>query len=169
MEYSIEYSKRKNITISVKGGTLVVKAPHRTSREAIERVLEQHRRWISTHLPRAKARAELEDTLAEEEVKRLRKRAREYLSTLAAYYAEIMGVKYGKIRISSAKGRFGSCSSCGNISFSYRLMLYPDEAIRYVVVHELAHLLELNHSPRFYQIVASVMPDYKERQRILKK
>jgi predicted metal-dependent hydrolase len=79
-----------------------------------------------------------------------------------------VGLKYGRITITGAKNRFGSCSSKGNIAFSYRLMLYPEAAIDYVVVHELAHLLEMNHSPAFYKIVESVMPDYKERRKLLK-
>ena len=80
-----------------------------------------------------------------------------------------MGLKYGRIAITSAKTRFGSCSSKGNLSFSYLLMLYPDSAIDYVVVHELAHLKEMNHSPRFYKIIEEVLPDYKERKKLLKK
>ena len=79
-----------------------------------------------------------------------------------------MNLSYGRITITSAKTRFGSCSSQGNISFSYRLMLYPIEAREYVVVHELAHLLEMNHSKRFYAIVERYMPDYKERRKKLK-
>ena len=79
-----------------------------------------------------------------------------------------MGVKYGRITITSAKKRFGSCSSQGNISFSYRLMLYPEAAREYVVVHELAHLKVMNHSKDFYDVVASVLPDYKNRRRLLK-
>jgi predicted metal-dependent hydrolase len=79
-----------------------------------------------------------------------------------------MGIKYGRITITSARTRFGSCSSEGNISYSYRLMLYPEEAIDYVVVHELAHRREMNHSPRFYAIVERILPDYKERRKLLK-
>ena len=80
-----------------------------------------------------------------------------------------MGLKYGRITITGAKTRFGSCSAKGNISFSFRLMKYPEAAIDYVVVHELAHLLELNHSQKFWNIVATVFPDYKERRKLLKK
>ena len=106
--------------------------------------------------------------LNEENIAELRKLAKKILKVKVAYYAEIMGLKYGRITITGAKTRFGSCSSKGNIAFSYRLMLYPEEAIDYVVVHELAHLLEMNHSPAFYKIVESVMPDYKERRKLLK-
>ena len=79
-----------------------------------------------------------------------------------------MGLKYNSVRINGAKTRFGSCSAKKNISYSYRLMAYPEEAIDYVVVHELAHLVEMNHSPRFYNVIARVLPDYKARKRLLK-
>ena len=79
-----------------------------------------------------------------------------------------MGAEYGRITITSAKTRFGSCTSQKNISYSYRLMLYPKEAREYVVVHELAHTFEMNHSRGFYAIIEKVLPDYKERKKLLK-
>ena len=103
------------------------------------------------------------------EIKKFRESARIYLTARTEEYAKIMGLKFGRITITSAKTRFGSCSSKGNISYSYRLMLYPKAAIDYVVVHELAHLVEMNHSRRFYDIVEKVLPDYKERIKLLKK
>ena len=103
-----------------------------------------------------------------DEESELRKCAKEILPLKTAYFANLMGLKYGRITITGAKTRFGSCSSKGNISYSFRLMTYPDEALDYVVVHELAHLVEMNHSPRFYNIVEQVLPDYKERKKLLK-
>ena len=83
-------------------------------------------------------------------------------------YALVMGLEYNRISITGAKTRFGSCSSQKNICFSYRLMLYPEEAREYVIVHELAHLVEMNHSHRFYAIIERYMPDYKARRKLLK-
>ena len=85
-----------------------------------------------------------------------------------AHYAAIMGVVPTGIKITSAKTRFGSCSSKNSLCFSLYLMAYPDRAIDYVVVHELAHIRQKNHSPAFYAEVAKVMPDYKERVKLLK-
>ena len=79
-----------------------------------------------------------------------------------------MGLKHGRITITSAKTRFGSCSSKGNISYSYLLMTYPEAAREYVVVHELAHLVHMNHSAAFYSLVEQYMPDYKARRKLLK-
>ena len=103
------------------------------------------------------------------EIKALKKSARSYLKAKTEYYANIMGLKYGRITITSAKKRFGSCSSAGNISYSYRLMMYPEAAREYVVVHELAHLLEMNHSKKFWAEVEKVLPDYEMSYSWLKK
>jgi len=86
----------------------------------------------------------------------------------AAYYAHLLAVNYRKIRVSDAKKRWGSCSVAGNISFSWRLVMAPLPVIDYVVVHELAHLIEMNHSPRFWKLVASIMPEYAEHKKWLK-
>ncbi|MBE6532945.1 MAG: M48 family metallopeptidase [Ruminococcaceae bacterium] len=169
MNYELKYSARRTIALSIKEGKLIVKAPFGTSREKIESVILSHKRWIENHLKAQEERDARIGTLTDERIKELKKLAKQIIPLKVERYSKIMGLKYGRITITSAKTRFGSCSSAGNLSFSYRLMLYPEEAIDYVVVHELAHLVELNHSERFYRIVASVMPDYKERQRILKK
>jgi predicted metal-dependent hydrolase len=98
-----------------------------------------------------------------------REQARRVCSERAAFYAARMGVGYEQIRISSARTRWGSCSSRGTISFTWRLVLAPLEIVDYVVVHELAHRREPNHSSRFWAIVEQFMPDYKKRRDWLKK
>jgi predicted metal-dependent hydrolase len=98
----------------------------------------------------------------------LKKSAKEYFTKKTAEYAKVMNLSYSRIKITSAKQRFGSCSSDKNISFSYRLMLYPEAAREYVIVHELAHLILMNHSKAFYKIIENVLPDYKERRDCLK-
>ena len=169
MDYEVKYSARRTIALAIKDERLTVKAPYGTSREKIESVIHSHRRWVEKHLTAQEERNAQIGTLTDERIKELKKLAKKVIPPKVEYYSKIMGLKYGRMTITSAKTRFGSCSSSGNLSFSYRLMLYPEEAIDYVVVHELAHLVEMNHSGRFYRIVSSVMPDYKERQKILKK
>ena len=80
----------------------------------------------------------------------------------------LMKVVPTKITVTGARTRFGSCSGKNSICFSYHLMRYPDKAIDYVVVHELAHIKHKNHSKDFYSFVARFMPDYKEREKLLK-
>lgn len=85
-----------------------------------------------------------------------------------AYLAALMGVRYDQVKLSSAAKRWGSCSIQGNLNFAWRLVFYPLAVLDYVVVHELSHIGNMNHSRRFWQRVASVLPDYQARQRYLK-
>ena len=168
MEYDIIYSNRRTLSLSIKNCRLVVRAPRGTSQEKIEKAILSHKDWIAKHMLKQIERSKKHPEPSAEEETLMRKRAKQILAAKTAYYAELMGLKYGRITITGARGRFGSCTSKGNISYSFRLMSYPDEAIDYVVVHELSHLVEMNHSERFYQIVESVLPDYKERRKLLK-
>ena len=168
MDYSVIYSKRKTVSLVIKRGELIVRAPIGTSQKRIKKLIDDHLEWIEKSVEKTKNAPPPEEISAEEE-KALRKKAKLVLRGKTQYYSELMGLKCGRITITGAKTRFGSCSSKGNISYSFRLMKYPEDAIDYVVVHELAHLLELNHSPKFWAIVASVFPDYKRRRKLLKK
>ena len=94
--------------------------------------------------------------------------AREIFTRKAAYYASVMKVTYGRISIREQKTRWGSCSSKGNLNFNWRLIFAPEEVLDYIVVHELAHRREMNHSQAFYDIVESVLPEYKKEQKWLR-
>ena len=168
MEYRVVYSQRKSISIHIEKCGIVVKAPLNTDIKVIEELLLKHREWIVKHIELQKKKESRFEGITDDDIKRLKREARKYFQYATDYYSKIMGLKYGRITITSAQKRFGSCSSQGNISYSYRLMLYPEAAREYVVVHELAHLKEMNHSKRFYDIIASVLPDYKSRKRLLK-
>lgn len=169
MKYSVIYSDRKTVTLTVKDGDVIIKAPRKIKKRELVKIIEKHREWIAKALEREKQKREKYENLTEAEIKVLKKEAKKYLSAKCEYFASIMGLRYNRITITSAKTRFGSCSSSKNISFSYRLMLYPEPAREYVVVHELAHLKEMNHSQRFYAIIEKILPDYKERKKLLKK
>ena len=112
--------------------------------------------WIHTHREKALAAAEQKaaNRLTEAERKAAVKRAAQMLAEKTAHFAKEMGVTYGRITIREQKTRWGSCSSAGNMD--------------YVVIHELAHRKEMNHSARFYAVVAQQMPDYKVWQSWLK-
>ena len=168
VEYDIVYSSRRTLSLCIKDGKLVVRAPYGATRDKIDEALSAHEEWIRSNLERQNNKRERFDRLTENDINALKAAAREILPKKVAYFAEKMGIRYGRITITSAKTRFGSCSSDGDISFSYRLMTYPNEAIDYVVVHELAHIKEMNHSPRFYAVIEEQLPDYKERKKLLK-
>ena len=99
----------------------------------------------------------------------LQKFAQEYLPNRVELFANKMGVSPSKIRIGNAKTSWGSCSSSGSITLSWRLIMCDLSCIDYVVVHELAHLTHMNHSSKFWSVVANVLPDYKMRNMMLKK
>jgi len=95
--------------------------------------------------------------------------ARRVLTERVIHYAQKFGLKYEKIRLSSARTRWGSCSSRGTLSFTWRLVMAPLEVVDYVVIHELAHLRVKNHSPVFWAEVAKMLPDFKRPRAWLKK
>lgn len=95
-------------------------------------------------------------------------RAREYIKTRCQELAEKHWFTYKSIRITSAVTRWGSCSSQRSLNFSYRLIMAPKESIDYVIIHELCHLREMNHSARFWKQVSDIMPEYKEYEKHLK-
>lgn len=97
-----------------------------------------------------------------------RERAEELLSERTKLYGNSMGLSYNNITIKDIKTRWGSCSSKKNINYNVRLMLMPIDIIDYIVVHELCHLVYLNHSKEYWQLVEKHMPDYKEREKKLK-
>ncbi len=98
-----------------------------------------------------------------------RKLARLEFEEKAAYYAERMGVTYNRIAVKEQKTKWGSCSGKKNLNFNWKLILMPESVLDYIVVHELAHLIEMNHSSAFWAQVAKIMPDYKKRVAWLRK
>ena len=168
-EYKVIYSSRRTIAITFdKDGALLLRAPFGTKRKKLESIIRDHAAWIDKHQTRAIQKATVEKNLTHESIIALKQEAKKKLIPLTEYYAKRLGISYGKITVTSAKTRFGSCSSEGNIAYSYRLMLFPTEAQEYVVVHELCHRIHMNHSPAFYKMIESILPDYKERRKILK-
>ncbi len=168
MDYKVEYSGRKSISLTVKDNTVCVKAPFFTPRFIIDKFVHKHRDWIEIRLNKAIEYDELNKYLTDDSIRKLKVAAKVYFKAELKKYSSIMNIKYGSMKITSAEHRFGSCSAKGNICFSYRLMLYPVEAREYVVVHELAHIIEMNHSSRFYAIIQATLPDWKQRRNLLK-
>ena len=169
--YKLIRSKRKTLGLELRPEGLIVRAPFRATNGQIEYFVEQHRQWIRQHqekLERQKQQAAERPALTETELKELAERARRYIPERVRYYAPKVGVDYGYITIRCQKSRWGSCSSKGNLSFNCLLMLAPPEVIDSVVVHELCHRKEMNHSPAFYAQVLRVFPEYRTWRRWLK-
>lgn len=146
---------------------IIVRAPIKMSDRAIAEFVSKYRGWIDKKLPEAEKRDKKSKAISEKEDE-LRRAAREVIPPLVERYSKLMGLKPASIKITSAEKRFGSCSGKNSLCFSWRLMAYPTEAVEYVVVHELAHIKHHNHSSAFYSLIEKYMPDYKERQKLLK-
>lgn len=96
------------------------------------------------------------------------KQAKKILSERLEYFADIMQLDYASISIMNSKSGWGSCDKLRNIKLNFRLILLPHKTVDFVLIHELAHILEFNHSKDFYKIIQTVMPTYKLQQKILK-
>ena len=170
MEYTLIRSKRKTLAIEItREAKLVVRAPLRCSKDQIERFLTEKQGWIESHLAKMEARNRAHPEPTAEEEAALRQQAKTVLPPLVAHWAAVMEVKPAGITITGARTRFGSCSPKNRLSFSFRLMRYPPEAVEYVVVHELAHIRHKHHGAAFYREVERFLPDWRARNAMLKK
>ena len=163
-------SKRRTVSVEISSELeVIVRAPLSMKQKDIDKFLDHHRGWIEKHIAlREKRLANRPPEPDEYEIADLKRRARDVLPGKVAYFSALMGVEPKGIKITSAKKRLGSCSSENGICFSYRVMMYPEPIIDYVVIHELAHIKEHNHSARFYDIVRKYCPDYKDIERRIK-
>ena len=164
-------ARRKTLSIRItQEGNLEIRAPLGMPEGEIEAFLKEKAQWIETH--RAKVLAEYaqgqEAPLGEEEILTLAEQMRQRLPEKLNRHAASMGVTFGRVTIRCQQTRWGSCSSRGNLNFNCLLMLAPEEVLDYVVVHELAHRKQMNHSALFWQEVERECPDYKKSLRWLK-
>ncbi len=169
-EYKLIRSKRKSISLEIsKNLDIIVRSPYGFPKSEIDRFVTSKNDWITKNLEKMKARTEkYPSQISEDEAKFLIEKAKKILPDKVAYYSKLMNLYPTALKITAAKTRFGSCSGKDSICFSYLLMRYPDEAIDYVVVHELAHIKHKNHSKAFYTLIEKYLPDYKEREKLLK-
>ena len=185
MNVKIIRSNRKTLAIQINPDlSVTVRAPMYAPQSDIERILREKESWIQKHIEKIREQEEKRkkmqgekgeygelverDYLTNEEIKKLADKALQHIPKRVSYFAKHIGVTYGKITIRNQKTRWGSCSSKGNLNFNCLLMLTPPEVIDYVVVHELCHRKEMNHSGAFWAEVEKVLPDYKEQVKRLK-
>lgn len=173
-EYNVEVrrSKRKSAAIKITADMqIVVFVPLYVSDNEIERMVISKSKWIDEHMLKVQStideRSKLEK-ITSEQIKELADQAVEYIPKRVKYYAENENFVYNKITIKNLVSRWGSCSTKGNLNFNCLLMLTPDYVIDYIVVHELCHLREMNHSEKFWAEVEKIMPDYQRAELWLK-
>ena len=167
--YRVVRSKRKSLGLEiVSGPEVLVRAPQHVSDAVIAQFVQKHKDWILRKLDARRNTCTIHSELTEEKLLELTQKAEATIPDRVAHFAPIMNLRPTAIRITRTRSRFGSCCKKNKLSFSCRLMLYPPEAVDYVVVHELAHILHKNHGPDFWQTVAEVLPDYRQRVKMLR-
>lgn len=167
MEYELIRSGRKSVAIIISDdGSVTVRAPFFVSKRRIEALLAEKEDWIRKAQEK-QLRREKPPVLMFEEANALRRRAKELFPQLTNALSDRYQLPYGKLTVTSARTRFGSCSPKNNVSLSYFLAYYPIEAIEYVIAHELCHTVHHNHSDAFYRLLEDKMPDWRERKKLL--
>lgn len=171
IDYKVVRSNRKTMALQVHSDGVIVRVPYHVSDAEIEAFVSSHRKWIMKHVDVMREQVKRISAVAPltyEDVQELAKKAMDVIPKRVRYYAPRIGVTYGNITIRNQRTRWGSCSSKGNLNFNCLLMLAPPEVVDSVVVHELCHRKEMNHSERFYAEVLRVFPDYWKWTRWLK-
>ena len=170
--YEIIKSSRKTIAVEVRqDGSVLVRAPRNCPQSRIDTFLKETQAWVLAKVEEQKekeADSMKIQPLSEAEQRLYRDKAREIFEQKVSYYAQMMGVSYGRIAIRDQKTRWGSCSGEGNLNFNCLLMLTPAQVIDCIVVHELCHRKEMNHSKQFYEEVYKAFPEYDKWHKWLK-
>ena len=171
LNYTLIKSRRKTISVELRDGEVVVRAPNRMPKREINAFVEKHTEWIEKQQKKwneQQAQFGTIEKLTDDELDALYQQAKAVIPDRVRYYADLLGVDYGRITIRCQRTRWGSCSAKKNLNFNCLLMLAPPEALDSVVAHEVCHLREMNHSARFYALVTEIFPDYHRWNRWLK-
>lgn len=168
ISYQIIRSDRTTLSIQITlEGEVLVRSPKNLSDRQIREYVSSKSDWIAKKLAKVQAVPKV-PKLTGTQLHALADQALQVIPQRVAYFAPKVGVTYGGITIRNQRSRWGSCSSLGNLNFNCLLMLSPPQVQDYVVVHELCHRLEMNHSRQFWAQVERVMPDYRIWQKWLK-
>ena len=155
LQYKIKYSKIKNVYIQIKEGEVIVKAPTKTTKQEIEQIIQQKADWIQKKIKKENKKNQRKAIYTEEKFKQIiEKNANELI--------KITGLTPNKIRIRNIKYAWGTCSANKNITINYNLIKYSEQAIKYVILHELCHLKYMNQSKKFWELIQKYMPEYKQ-------
>lgn len=168
-------SKRKTVALEIRPDlSVLVRAPYWMADWQIRKFVDEKSDWLYAHLREMEQKQKLEAArpkaapLTPGELQVLADEALRVIPERVRFYAPVVGVTYGRITIRNQRTLWGSCSAKGNLNFNCLLMKAPPEVLDYVVVHELCHRLEMNHSPRFWAQVERVLPDYKVSRKWLR-
>ena len=157
IKYKIKKSKIKNIYIHIKEGQVIVKAPIKLKEEYIQEFINKKSKWIYENVKRYEKKPKIEEKIEAKDIERLK----EIIEKSILKYSKTLQVIPNKIRIKDIKYAWGSCSSKKNITINLKLAKKDEKSIEYVVLHEMCHLKEMNHSKKFWNLVEKNMPDNK--------
>lgn len=160
-------SKRMKISYCQQSG-LMVTVPWYANRWLAEGFILKNADWIVAIIEKAKNNP-FTDIFKDKKYQDYKERARQLILTRLEHFGGILQLKYERVFIKNQKKVWGSCSSKKNLNFNYKLLFLKQELIDYVIVHELCHLQEMNHSKKFWNLVGTVLPDYSARRKELKK
>lgn len=162
-------ARRLRLSVSL-SGEVVVTVPRMVPQHRAVLFIKEHKEWIAHAVARMRLHHKQRNTMPlTGRYSVFKEPARALVTQRLAHFNKNYQLPLNGIRIKNQKTRWGSCSRSGNLNFNYKVALIPAALVDYVVVHELCHLAELNHSPRFWRRVAETIPDYKERRRALHK
>ena len=169
ISYELKAShKARSLRLEIGATGLVITKPWFISSLFMEQFITKQADWIIKNLAKHK-NAEVLPKISQEDLVILKKRAAKILISRLEFFNRQYQFKYKSISVRDQKTRWGSCSRQGALNFNYRLALLPESLLDYVAVHELCHLKEMNHSLRFWNLVAKTIPDYKEKRKELEK
>jgi predicted metal-dependent hydrolase len=160
IEYSIIRSKRKTISLQIKGRDVIVRAGNWVPKWFISQIVSQKYDWIMRKIQNNLS-TQIK-TYTPSQLIEMKDRAKHIFPPKINYFAGLIGVSYNKVSFRNQKSRWGSCSSRGNLNFNIHLVNVPEFVLDYVIIHELCHLIEHNHSARFWSLVALHCNEYKE-------
>lgn len=172
VEYELKMSSRsRRMRLAVySGGRFVVSIPKRMDEKHIDKFLLEKADWILSKIKAMKKKMPVEkQSISKLELKRLKVVALELVHRRLEYFNDSYKFTYHNVSIRNQKTRWGSCSRKGNLNFNVKIAMLPPRLADYIIVHELCHLKEMNHSPRFWKLVAQTFIDHKELRRELRK
>lgn len=164
ISYKIIRSNRKTAAIQIRDGQVLVRCPYGTGDAWVRAFVNAKSAWIEKHLPRRPAAQKF----TQQELSALRSAAKRVLPHAVADMAQRLGVRYGRVCIRAQKTRWGSCTAKGDLNLNCLLMLVPEPVRDYVIVHELCHRKQMDHSAAFWKLVQAQIPDYREKRAWLK-
>lgn len=172
LEFDLRVSRRaRHLRLSVSpDGAVAVTLPHRVPEFWVERFIRENAEWLQSKLRRIQSLPPplaLKGSVAE--YKRHKEEARGLAEDRLEYFNQIYGFRYGRISIRNQGTRWGSCSRHKSLNFNYKVALLPPKVADYIFVHELCHVVEMNHSRKFWAQVERTIPDWKELRRELRR